>query len=113
VTEANNGPTIAMTYNAMGLRAGYTVTPYGAGQPSLNEQFTYRGGQLAQTVTISGTTSYTDTYTARPLPGTPPLAAPTEHRPASSRAIVRPAKVNRDILVALALERQGRPCSSG
>ena len=45
----------------MGLRAGYTVTPYGASQPSLNEQFTYRGGQLAQTVTISGTTSYTDT----------------------------------------------------
>jgi len=61
VTEANNGPTIALTYNAMGLRAGYTVTPYGASQPSLNEQFTYRGGQLAQTVTISGTT-YTDTY---------------------------------------------------
>src|SRR6185437_16321224 len=61
VVEANNGPTIALTYNAMGLRASYTVTPYGASQPSLNEQFTYRGGQLAQTVTISGTT-YTDTY---------------------------------------------------
>jgi len=51
-----------MTYNAAGLRAGYTVTPYGAGQPSLSEQFTYRGGQLAQTVTITGTTTYTDTY---------------------------------------------------
>ncbi|MGH9059368.1 MAG: hypothetical protein ACRDZY_07645, partial [Acidimicrobiales bacterium] len=51
-----------LTYNAEGLRAGYTVTPYGAGQPSLSEQFTYRGGQLAQTVVVSGTTTYTDTY---------------------------------------------------
>ena len=53
---------MAMTFNAAGLRAGYMVTPYGASQPTLNEQFTYRGGQLAQTVTISGTTTYTDTY---------------------------------------------------
>jgi len=62
VAEPNNGPTIALTYNAMGLRASYTVTPYGQSQPSLSEQFTYRGGQLAQTVVVTGTTSYTDTY---------------------------------------------------
>jgi len=54
--------TITLTYNAESLRASYSVTPSGALQPSLNEQFTYRGEQLAQTVTISGTTSYTDTY---------------------------------------------------
>ena len=62
VTEPNYGPTIALTYNAMGLRASYTVTPYGASQPSLSEQFTYRGGQLAQTVVVSGAATYTDTY---------------------------------------------------
>jgi len=62
VTEPNNGPTVAMTYNAEGLRASYTVTPYGASQPSLSEQFTYRGGQLAQTVVVSGAATYTDTY---------------------------------------------------
>ncbi|MGH2344404.1 MAG: hypothetical protein ACRDG4_04205 [Chloroflexota bacterium] len=62
VVEPNSGPSMAMTYNAAGLRASYTVTPYGSGSPTLSEQFTYRGGQPAQTVVVSGTTGYTDTY---------------------------------------------------
>lgn len=62
VVEANSGPTVAMTYNAVGLRAGYTVTPSGASQPSPSEQFTCPGGQLAQTVVVTGTTINTDTY---------------------------------------------------
>ena len=56
--------TIALTYNAFGQRASYTVTPAGAGGPSLAETFQYRGDQLAQ-VAYSGTsvpTPYTDTY---------------------------------------------------
>jgi len=56
--------TIAMAYNAFGQRAGYTVTPAGAGGPSLAEAFKYQGDQLAQ-VAYSGTsipTPYTDTY---------------------------------------------------
>ena len=56
--------TVAMAYNAFGQRASYTVTPAGAGGPSLAETFQYRGDQLAQ-VAYSGTsipTPYTDTY---------------------------------------------------
>ena len=56
--------TIALDYNAFGQRADYTVTPAGAGQPSLAEAFKYQGDQLAQ-VAYTGTgiaTPYTDTY---------------------------------------------------
>jgi len=56
--------TIALAYNAFGQRAGYTVTPAGAGGPSLAESFKYQGDQLSQ-VTYTGTsvpTPYTDTY---------------------------------------------------
>ena len=56
--------TVAIAYNAFGQRANYTVTPAGAGGPSLAETFQYRGDQLAQ-VAYSGTgipTPYTDTY---------------------------------------------------
>ena len=61
VAEPSGSPAITMTYNAAGLRASYTVTPSGGG-PTLSEQFTYRGSQLAQTAVVSGTTAYTDTY---------------------------------------------------
>jgi YD repeat-containing protein len=56
--------TVAIAYNAFGQRASYSVTPTGAGQPSLAESFKYQGGQLAQ-VAYTGTgitTPYTDTY---------------------------------------------------
>jgi len=56
--------TVALAYNVFGERASYTVTPAGAGQPSLAEQFSYQGGELAQ-VAYTGTgvtTPYTDTY---------------------------------------------------
>ena len=56
--------TVALTYNAFGQRASYTVTPTGAGKPDLAEAFTYRGDQLAQ-VASSGNSvhdPYTDTY---------------------------------------------------
>ena len=56
--------TIALTYNAFGQRASYTVTPAGAGQPSLAESFKYQSdhpSQVAYTGT-SVTTPYTDTY---------------------------------------------------
>ena len=56
--------TIAIAYNAFGQRASYTVTPAGAGGPSLAETFQYRGDQLAQ-VAYSGRgvdKPYTDTY---------------------------------------------------
>jgi YD repeat-containing protein len=56
--------TVALAYNAFGQRANYSVTPTGAGQPSLSESFRYQGDQLAQ-VAYTGTsvtTPYTDTY---------------------------------------------------
>ena len=56
--------TVAIAYNAFGQRDGYSVTPTGAGQPSLAESFKYQGDQLAQ-VAYTGTgltTPYTDTY---------------------------------------------------
>jgi YD repeat-containing protein len=56
--------TVTLAYNAFGQRAGYSVTPTGAGQPSLVESFKYQGDQLAQ-VAYAGTgitTPYTDTY---------------------------------------------------
>ena len=71
-TTAAMTETVALTYNAQGQRASYTVTPAGAGQPSLVERFQYRGGALAQ-VGYSGTavpTAYTDTYLYR-QDGTP------------------------------------------
>jgi len=64
--------TVTMAYNAFGQRASYTVTPAGAGGPSLAETFQYRGDQLAQ-VAYSGPsvpTPYTDTYIYR-QDGTP------------------------------------------
>ena len=56
--------TVALSYNAFGQRDGYSVTPTGAGQPSLAESFKYQGDQLAQVATTGTglTTPYTDTY---------------------------------------------------
>ena len=56
--------TVALSYNAFGQRAGYSVTPTGAGQPSLAESFKYQGDQLAQVATTGTgiTTPYTDTF---------------------------------------------------
>jgi len=63
VAYINRGtPTTAtLTYNADGQRARYTVSV--ANQPTLDERFQYRGGQLGQvTVVTGGVTLYVDTY---------------------------------------------------
>jgi len=53
--------TVTLTYNADGQRAHYTVSV--ANQPTLDERFQYRGGQLGQvTVVTGGVTLYVDTY---------------------------------------------------
>ncbi len=52
--------TVTLTYNPSGQRASYHVVE--PGQPTLDQQFTYRGGLLGQVRLTSGTTAYTDTY---------------------------------------------------
>ncbi len=53
--------TVTLAYNADGQRARYTVNV--ANQPTLDEQFQYRSGQLGQvTVVTGGVTLYVDTY---------------------------------------------------
>ncbi len=52
--------TVTLTYNPSGQRASYHVIE--PGQPTLDQQFTYRGGLLGQVRLTSGTTAYTDTY---------------------------------------------------
>jgi len=66
--DHNNGTTtttITISYNADGQRSDYTFTPQG--QPTLDTQFQYRNGQLAQQRVISDTATgpvviYTNTY---------------------------------------------------
>ncbi len=59
-----DGTSVSMRYNASGQRARYTVSK--GGVTSLDERFSYRGGELGQMAVVSatatGTTSYTDTY---------------------------------------------------
>ncbi len=53
--------TVTLTYNPSGQRASYHVVE--PGQPTLDEQFTYRGDVLGQVrVTNDGILLYTDTY---------------------------------------------------
>ncbi len=52
--------TVTLTYNPSGQRASYHVVE--PGQPTLDQQFTYRGGLLGQVRLTSGATAYTDTY---------------------------------------------------
>jgi len=53
--------TVTLAYNPAGQRSEYTLAE--PGQPTLDEQFTYRGGMLGQLrVTKGGTLLYTDTY---------------------------------------------------
>jgi len=62
ITKLDHGTplTVTLTYNPSGQRASsHVVEP---GQPTLDQQFTYRGGLLGQVRLTSGTTAYTDTY---------------------------------------------------
>ena len=65
-SNGNTTTTITIGYNADGQRSDYTFTPQG--QPTLDTQFQYRNGQLAQQRVISNTTAngpvviYTNTY---------------------------------------------------
>ncbi len=52
--------TVTLTYNPSGQRASYHVVE--PGQPTLDQQFTYRNGMLGQVRLTSGATAYTDTY---------------------------------------------------
>jgi len=52
--------TVTLSYNPSGQRASYHVVE--PGQPTLDQQFTYRSGMLGQVRLTSGTTAYTDTY---------------------------------------------------
>ncbi len=52
--------TVTLSYNPSGQRASYHVVE--PGQPTLDQQFTYRDGVLGQVRLTSGTTAYTDTY---------------------------------------------------
>jgi len=52
--------TVTVAYNPSGQRASYHVVE--PGQPTLDQQFTYRDGVLGQVRLTSGTTAYTDTY---------------------------------------------------
>jgi len=67
-----DGRTVAVTYNARGLRDTLSVTPSGQGSPSFRERFLYRGDLVGQ-VSVTGTapvTNYTETFLYRP-DGTP------------------------------------------
>jgi len=64
--NGNTTTTITIGYNADGQRSDYTFTPQG--QPTLDTQFQYRDGQLAEQRVVSDTTAngpvviYTNTY---------------------------------------------------
>ncbi len=67
-----DGTGLAITYNARGLRASYTITHTGQTAPLFAEAFGYRGDQVGQVV-VTGTTltaTLTQTYLYRP-DGTP------------------------------------------
>jgi len=67
-----DGRTVAVTYNARGLRDTLSVTAAGQTQPSWRERFLYRGDQVGQ-VSVTGTaplTDYSETFLYRP-DGTP------------------------------------------
>jgi hypothetical protein len=44
--QGANSSTVAITYNARGLRDTLTITPTGQGQPAFREHFVYRGSQV-------------------------------------------------------------------
>jgi len=52
--------TVSVRYNAAGQRAEYAVSK--SDIRSLDERYNYRGSELGQVVTVSGTTIVTDTY---------------------------------------------------
>ncbi len=52
--------TVTLSYDSNGQRASYHVVE--PGQPTLDEQYTYRQGELGQMRLTSGTMAYTDTY---------------------------------------------------
>ncbi len=63
--NGNTTTTITIAYNADGQRSDYTYTPQG--QPTLDTQFQYRNGQLAEQRVLSDTATgpvviYTNTY---------------------------------------------------
>ncbi len=63
-----DGRTVAVTYNARGLRDTLSVTPAGQTQPSWRERFLYRGNLVGQ-VSVTGTapvTDYSETFLYRP-----------------------------------------------
>jgi len=62
ITTLDHGTplTVTLSYNPSGQRASYHVVE--PGQPTLDQQFTYRDGVLGQVRLTSGTTAYTDTY---------------------------------------------------
>ena len=65
VNHVSNYDVIGATYNATGQRAFYTFTPNGSASPTYRVGFTYRpDGRLGQ-ATVSGLSSYTDTYLYR------------------------------------------------
>ncbi len=71
-TVRSDGTGLAITYNARGLRASYTITHTGQTAPLFAEAFGYRGDQVGQVV-VTGTTltaTLTQTYLYRP-DGTP------------------------------------------
>ncbi len=62
ITTLDHGTplTVTLAYNPSGQRASYHVVE--PGQPTLDQQFTYRDGLLGQVRLTSGATAYTDTY---------------------------------------------------
>jgi len=65
--------TVAIAYNARGLRARYTVTRTGQGQPAFDERFLYRDTARVGQVVVTGaqvTTPFTETFLYR-QDGTP------------------------------------------
>jgi len=67
-TSTHTDNTIAIAYNARGLRSRYTVTRRGRTAASFDEQFLYRGGQVGQ-VAVTGTqviTPFSETFLYRP-----------------------------------------------
>jgi len=70
--QRGDGTGLAITYNARGQRASYTITRTGQTAPLFAETFTYRGGHVGQVV-VTGTTltaTLTQTYLYR-QDGTP------------------------------------------
>ncbi len=58
--------TVAITYNARGLRDTLTITPTGQGQPAFSEHFVYRGDQVGQVNVTTPLTTFSETFLYRP-----------------------------------------------